>query len=155
MKINGYGLRDHVRLLSPLFGLIVAVWTLRLVLYAGSAPHLLVHWVSVTLAGVVSILLAVLLIYSRRFGSYANVVAAAFLLECWQQLLIVGAIAFTALTGIETVYAAPEYTQCGGHLCHIAGHLTLGIAFGTLFGTAMGWLLLWTLRRLVPLGSSK
>ncbi len=32
MKISGYGLRDYIRLLGPLFGLIAAVWALRLVL---------------------------------------------------------------------------------------------------------------------------
>ncbi len=155
MRINGYRLRDHLRLLVPLLGLIAAVWLLRLVLYAAGAPPSVVRVSSVTVAGPVSILLAVILIHTRRFGSYPNVVVAALLLVCWQQLLIVMAIAFYALTGIRNVFAAPEYSFSMNPAQHIAGHLTFGLGMGTVFGTAMGCLLLWMLRRLVPVGSSK
>jgi hypothetical protein len=48
------GLRDHVRLLAPLFALIAAVWALRLVLDASGAPKGLVRLSSVTVAGAVS-----------------------------------------------------------------------------------------------------
>jgi hypothetical protein len=161
MKIGGYGLRDHLRLLAPLFALIAAVWALRLVLHAAGAPFGLVRICSVTVAGAVSILLAALLIHTRRFGSYPNAVLASFLLVCWEQLLIVAAIAFSAFSHVQNVFAAPEYSQRfehGGALTpaqHIAGHLTFGLGIGTLFGAAMSCLLLWMLRRLVPMGSSE
>jgi hypothetical protein len=157
MKICGYGLRDHLRLLVPSFGLITAVFVLRLVLDAAGAPSGLVRACSVTVAGAVAILVAVLLIHNRRFGSYSNVVVATLLLVGWEQLLISGAIAFFALTGIQNVYAAPEYSL-GGLLDpwrHIAGHLTYGLGFGELIGAAMGCLLLWMLRRLVPAEQAK
>ncbi len=155
MKISGYRLRDHLRLLAPLFGLITAVWALRLVLAAAGAPSSLVRTCSVTLAGAVSVLLAVLLIHTKRFGSYPNVAMAAFLLVCWEQLLIAAAIALSALSGFNNIYAAPEYSSGMSPAQHIAGHLTFGLGISTLLGTAMGSLLLWMLRRLVPVGSSK
>ena len=43
MKISGHGLRDHFRLLMPSFGLITAVFVLRLVLHAAGAPSGLVR----------------------------------------------------------------------------------------------------------------
>ncbi len=155
MKIQRHSLGDHIRLLAPLFGLIAAVWALRLVVYAAGAPGIVIHFVSVTLAGAVSLLLAVLLIHLKRFGGYASVFVCAFLLQSWAHLLIAGAIAFAALTGTSNVYTAPEFIphmpQPISLWRHMFGHLTFGVGTGTLFGSAMGCLLLWVLRHLIPL----
>src|SRR3974377_2253495 len=99
MNINGFSLRDHLRLLAPLFGLIAAVWALRLILAAMGASRLALSICSVTTAGPGTLLLPVLLIHGKHMGSYANVVAAVFLLECCEQGLITVAIAFGTLTG--------------------------------------------------------
>ena len=151
MKISGHGLRDHLRLLAPSFGLIAAVFILRLVLDAAGAPSFVVRGCSVTVGGAVAILLAVLMIHNRRFGGYPNVAVAVLLLVGWQQLLISEAIAFFAFTGIQNIYSAPEYS---GRLAdpwrHIAGHLTFVLGFGVLVGAAIGSLWLWILRRIVP-----
>ncbi|HUI43795.1 MAG TPA: hypothetical protein VL523_17685 [Terriglobia bacterium] len=155
MKIGGHGLQEHVRLLGPLFGFIAAAWALRMIVYAAgvSKASLWLHVISVTLVGALSILLAVVMIHRRRFGSYASVVASVFLLMCWEQLLIVAAIAFTALTGFNNVYSAPEFSFGETPWVHAAGHLTFGIGSGTIFGGAMGCLLLWMLRRGDPAGA--
>ena len=110
MRIGNHGLREHIRLLMPLFGLIAAVWLLRLVMDKAGTPPTIVRMASVTVAGAASILLAVLVIHFKSFGSYANVVVAGFLLEFWAQLLICGAIAFSVLTGTANIYTAPEYS---------------------------------------------
>lgn len=153
MKICGYGLREHLRLLTPSLGLITAVFALRMVLGAAGAPSGVVRACSVTVAGAVAVLFAVLMIYRRRLGGYPNVFMASLLLVLWEQLLVSGAIVFSVLTGIENIYSAPEFSP--GRLAfdpwhHIAAHLTFGLVLGTLFGTAMGCLLLWMLRRMVP-----
>lgn len=149
MNINGHGMRDHIRLGGPLFGVIAAIWALRLVLAAAGAPRGLVMVASVTIAHAFCILMVVVLIYVRRFGGYANVVVVSFLFTSWSNLLVSAAIAFAALTGKENIYSAPEFS---GHtltpLKHIIGHLTFGVGFGTIIGAAMGCLLLWMLRRL-------
>ena len=155
MKIGSHGLREHIRLLMPVFGFIAAVWLLRIVLDKAGTPPTIVRMVSVTVAGAASVLLATLLIHFKAFGSYASVVASAFLLELWSQSLICLAIAFSVLTGTTNVYSAPEYTHGMSQLGHIIGHMTFGLGFGTLFGAAMGCLLLWLLRRIVPLAGGK
>jgi hypothetical protein len=155
MKVNGLSLRDHLRLLVPLFGLVLAVWALRWVLAAMGASGRLLSICSVTVAGPAALLLAVLLIHGRRFGSYTNVVAAAFLLQCCQQGLIIAAIAFATFTGIQNVYSAPEFSFGLSPWRHMVGHLTFGVGLGTLSGSAMGCLLLWMLRKLVPLQAGR
>jgi hypothetical protein len=153
MRIAGHEIRDYFRLLAPLLGLIAAVWALRLVLAATEAPPGVVRACSVSVAGAMSVLLAVLLMHMRRFGGYLEVVVATLFLIVWEQVLISAAIAFTILTGIENVYSAPEYSFRGlGHWQHIAGHMTFGVGSGTLLGSLMGCLLLWLLRKMVPLG---
>jgi hypothetical protein len=109
--------------------------------------------ISVTTATAVAILLAVVMIHLRKFGGYPNVVAASFLLNIWAQILIIAAIAFSVLTQIPNIYAAPEHSVAGHdpyHLNHMYGQLTFGIGTGTLVGAAGGCLLLFLLRKLVP-----
>ncbi|PYQ16488.1 MAG: hypothetical protein DMF80_04830 [Acidobacteria bacterium] len=156
MTVGGLGLRGHVRLLVPLFALIAAVWALRLVLDAAGAPKRIVGLASVTIAGAISVLLAVALMHFRRLGRYSNAIVATILLVFWSQVLIVLAIAFAAVTGVQNVFAAPEFSpRRAGPLPHIAGHLTFALGFGILVGSAMACLTLWTLRRLVPVESER
>ncbi|MBZ5513566.1 MAG: hypothetical protein LAN62_01725 [Acidobacteriia bacterium] len=149
MIVRGHSFREHVQLLAPLFAFITAAWMLRIVLGFAGAPRWVLHWVSVTLATVVAIFLAVLLIYARRFGSYANVVLSVFLLVVWEQLLISAAVAFAALTRTYNIYSVPEFSPHGTPLHHILGHLTFGIGFATLFGSAVGCALFFLLSRIM------
>lgn len=150
MKIHGRSLRDHIRLLWPLLVFIAAVWALRMALAATECPRSVVLAVSVTVATAFCILLAAILIHVRNFGSYSNVVFAAFLLALWAQILIVSVVAFTALTRIPTIYAAPEFSAGLPVAEHIEGQLSFGLGMGTLFGSGMGCLLFWLLRHIVP-----
>jgi len=153
MKICGRGLRDHIRLLGPLFGLITLVWALRWAFDAAGFPHGLVRAFSVTVATSLALLIAVWLIHTRGFGSYPNVILASLLLTAWSQLIIVLAICFSVFSKIENVFTEPEFSIQGEdpfHVKHIIGHLTFGIGAGMLFGSATGCLMLWLLRTIVP-----
>ena len=150
MRIHGHNLGDHFRLLTPLLALITAVWVLRIILGAVGVPDKVVRIFSVNVTAAASTLLAVVIIHWRRFGSYSNVVVAAFVLMNWSQLLIIGAIGFSVLTGIQTVFSAPEYSFGLSPARHMIGHLTFGLGSGSLLGAAIGCLLLWMLRTLVP-----
>lgn len=152
MKVCGHGLRDHVRLLMPLFGLIAFVWALRWALDAAGAPSGVVRAISVTGATSLAILIAVWLIHTRGFGSYPNVVIASLLLVVFEQALIIGAIAFSVITKTENIFTKPEYSTPNdpNHVRHILGQLTFGVGAGMLLGTATGCLMLWLLKKLVP-----
>jgi len=153
MKIEGHRFRDRVRLLTPLFVLIAAVWALRLVAFAAGAEpgSVTLHIISVTVTGAASILLAVLMIHHRRFGSYPSVVAAVFFLIAWEELLISAAIAFASITGTVNVYSVAKYSFGRAPWHHIAAQLTLILGSRTILGAAMGCLLLWMLRRVDPM----
>ena len=158
MNICGHGLRDHLRLLSPLFGIIGAVWVLRLLLDAAGVSHKMLGVFSVTGVSTLAVLLAVLLIHFRRFGSFPNVVVSVILLVVWTQILVILAIVFSVMTGIENIFTAPEYSAPGydpHHLRHILGHLTFGVGATSLLGAAVGCLLLWLLRLLLPARSAR
>src|SRR6185436_12632068 len=110
MKVCGHGVRDHVRLLTPLFGLIAFVWALRWALDAAGAPPGIVRSISVTGATSLAILIAVWLIHTRSFGSYPNVVVASLLLVAFAQALIIAAIAFSVITKTENIFTRIEYS---------------------------------------------
>lgn len=153
VKIGDHTFREHIRLLYPFFAFILIIWMLRMVLHAVGAPGWLVRILSVSGASSLSVVLTVLLIHVRNFGSYANVFLASLLLVAWRELLIVLAILFSVVSGIENIYTAPEFSIPENdpyHIWHILGHLTFSIGGGTLLGGAMGCLLLLLLRKLVP-----
>jgi hypothetical protein len=139
-----------MKLLAPLFGVIAAVWLLRLLAASISGiPVWIVQALSISVFVPICIILATLLIHTKRFGGYTNVVLSVFLLVSWGQLLIVGAIAFSVMTGIQNIYSAPEYSVPGdtNHTRHIVGHLTMGIGLEALIGALMGCVILYMLRR--------
>jgi hypothetical protein len=155
MNMCGRGLRDHIRLLAPLFGFITLVWALRWALDAAEVSQSLVRVFSVTGATSLSVLIAVWLIHTRGFGSYPNVVVASLLLVVFEQVLIVGAIGFSVVSKIDNVFTKPEFSRFSrpddpSHVKHILGQLTFGIGAGILLGAATGCLMLWLLRMLVP-----
>jgi len=158
MRITGHRIRDHIRLLGPLFGLIAAVFALRMIMAAADTPLWITRMVSVTVATSLSVLLAALLFHTRGFGSYPNVVVSSLLLNIWSEVLIVVAIAFATLTKTTNIYTAPEFSIPGDdplHLKHIYAHLTYGIGTGTLTGAGVGCLVLWLLRRIAPVRSGE
>jgi hypothetical protein len=153
MKVGRHGLREHLRLLIPMFILITGVWILRMIFAIAGSPAWLVRITSVTTATSAALLLAVLALHARKFGGYASVVLSAFLINLWSEFLIIAAIAFSVITRIPNIYSAPEYSIPGNdpsHLRHIYAHLTFGVGTGTLVGAAFGSLLLMILRSLLP-----
>lgn len=153
MTIAGHRLRDHLKFLKPLFVFVAAVGLTRILLGALGASSGLVNVVSVTGAAALAILIAVVRMHIRRFGSYYNVVLAAFLIVAWGQILIIAAIVFSVVTRTENVFTRPEYSIPGddpNHVHHILGHLTFALGSGILFGVATGCLLMFLLRKLLP-----
>lgn len=153
MNVLGRSVRDHIRMLVPLFGLITIVWALRWGLDAAGFSPGLVRAFSVTGATSLAILIAVWLIHRRGFGSYPNVLVASLLLVVFSQLIIVVAIVYSVISKTENVFTAPEFSIVGDdprHVGHIIGHMTFGVGAGMLFGAATGCLMLWLLRTLVP-----
>jgi hypothetical protein len=153
MKISGHSLREHIRLLTPLFVLIAAVWVLRIILAEANSPLQIIRIVSVTTATVFSIILAVLFFHSRDFGGYTSVFVASLLLNLWAEILIISAILFAMITHTNNIYTSHPFFPVEAEeasLSHIYTHLTFGIGIGTLGGAVVGFLMLWLLRVLVP-----
>ena len=158
MRVGGRRMREHVRLLLPLFAFLLVVWLLRLLLAAAGASLSVSRVFSVTTASAVAVFLAVLLIHFHGFGGYTNVVTTSLLLNAWSQSLIVIAILVAVVTGTENIYTLPEFSVPGDdplHLRHIFGHLTFMLGLGTLFGAGVGCLMLWFLRLMVPMRGEK
>ncbi len=151
MKI-GYGwVKEHIRLLKPLFAVIAAVWLLRWVAASAGCPMQVVRILSVTGVSPLVILLATLLIHHKNFGGYASATLSSFLLVAWAQLLTVAAILVAVVTGSPNVYSVPEFSFPNDphHVYHMLSHLTAIPLVGFL-GAAMACLMLWVLRVFVP-----
>ena len=153
MKLSDRSLTEHIRLLTPLFGIITAVFVLRLIVGISDPPGWLLSLISLSLIVPVTIVLMAVMIHSRRFGGYPSVVFSTFLLVAWSQILIVLAIIFTLMTGMENIYTVPEFSIQGEDPYfsrHIFGHLTFGIGLETIFGSILGSLVLYMMRRTSP-----
>lgn len=156
MKIEGHTLREYLRLTSPAFGLVLAVWLLRLVLAAAGVPINIVRLFSVSVASAVAMVMAVLLLHLHRSGGYLSAFVCSYILEIWTQLLVVAAIAFTILTGISNIFSEPEFTpRSGNQVHHILSHLFFGVVVGAVFSVIISSTMLWIFRRLIPMGPSQ
>ena len=142
---------SQIRLLTPLFLLTAAFWAIRIVLGVIAAPSWLLTIFSATVVIPLTVFLATLGIFARKEPSYGAVLVSALSLVGAAQLLICTTILFSLLTGIQTIYTAPEFSpfEEPRHLWHLLSHL-LAIPVGALFGFAMGSLVLWVLRKMVP-----
>ena len=152
MNVSGKSFREHIDLLIPFFGLISAVFALRLTFDFLGAPSWLIRLCSVTVVLAVAVLLGTALIHAQRFGGYANVIFASLLLITFGQLLILFAVVFSSLTGIENIYSIAEFSPAvedPNQFIHICSHL-VGIPLLGLIGGLMGCILLWTLRLILP-----
>lgn len=147
MEISGRTLKEHMKLLRPFLALVTAVFLIRFVVGLMGAPDMFFRLFSVGLAIALAVLLAVVVIHLRGFGGYANVVLSALLIVGWGELLIIGAVLFSVLTGVDTVYSLPEFSLGDDpyHAGHILGHVA-GIGMGTLVGAATGCFLLFFMR---------
>lgn len=151
MNIEGHSLREYLRLTSPAFGLILAVWLLRLVLAAADVPINIVRLFSVSVASAVAMVMAVLLLHLHRAGGYLSAFACSYVLGIWAQLLLVCAIVFSIITGIPTIYCAPEFTPPSwSQWHHVLSHIFFGVVVGAVFSLILSSLLLWMFRRLIP-----
>jgi hypothetical protein len=114
MKIGGHPLRQHLRILSPLFVLLAGVWVLRWIIGCINTPGWLLQVVSLTFFAPVAVLLAVLMLHVRRFGGYASVVACSLLLNAWTETLIVLAIMFRSLRAFRHLHGTDVFSRrCG------------------------------------------
>jgi hypothetical protein len=155
MNIEGHSLREYLHLTFPAFGLILAVWMLRLVLAAAGAPLNIVRLFSVSVASAVAMVLAVLLLHLHHAGGYLGAFVCSYVLGIWAQLLLVSAIIFTIVSGIPTIYSAPEFTPpAWSQWRHVLSHLFFGFVVGAVFSFVLSALLLWMFRRLVPVKPS-
>ncbi len=78
MRISGHDFLEHIRLLTPLFGAIAAVWALRLLVGAvQGAPSWLIGILSVSIIVPICIVLATFLIHVKWSGGYTSVVLAS------------------------------------------------------------------------------
>ncbi|HUV14303.1 MAG TPA: hypothetical protein VMY18_11725, partial [Acidobacteriota bacterium] len=152
MRFSGKTMKEHIQLLTPLFGIIAAVWALRFFLGQVGAPGWLIQPFSVTLIVPVSIILMTLLIRVKRFGGYPSVIVGAFFLVVWSQLLIVAAILLSVFGGVDNIFTAPQFSPENdpNHMNHIIGHLTSGVASLTILSSLMGCVLFYMLRRTHP-----
>jgi hypothetical protein len=153
MRISGRTFSEHIRLLTPLFGIITAVFALRLLLGFVNVPGWLLVTVSISVIVPICIVLMTVLVHFRRFGGYGNIILSTFMLVVWSQLLIVAGILFSVTTGIENIYTYPEFSIGGEdpyHIRHITGHLTFGVGIETVFGSILSSILLYMLRRTSP-----
>lgn len=153
MNISNRSITEHIRLLTPFFGIIAAIFVLRLLVGFMNPPGWVLSLISLSLIVPVTIVLMAIMIHSRRFGGYPSVVFSTFLLVAWSQIIIVLAIIFSLMTGMENIYTAPEFSIQGEDPYfsrHIFGHLTFGIGLETIFGSILGSLVLYMLRRTSP-----
>ncbi len=151
MSLRGLALRQHLKLIAPMLGIVMAVWAIRILAYEAGFSLTTVRLFSVTLTVQICLVLAVVQIHLRK-GRYFSVVMASLLFNLWAQLLICSMLLFAIVTGTSNVFTHPQFAVPGATnlWVQIRGQMTLVLGFNMLFGAATGSLLLFLLRWMLP-----
>jgi hypothetical protein len=110
-----------------ILGVLAAVGLVRLVLSLTGVPNATVAWLSMNVVAWAGALYYGVAVYTKRFGSYKQILPLTFFQTLLQQgIAVIGIL--LAVGGFPNVYAAPEFSfGARSQWLHILAHLTIGI----------------------------
>jgi hypothetical protein len=141
----GKRVSEYVGFQKVFLALIAAVGLARLGLSLAGLPDTTVTFLSMTVVYVAGALYYGVVVHTRGFGSYKQLLPLVFF-----QMVLVNAIAvlgiLLSIGGLRNIYATPEYSGpffAGNQWAHLLAHLTIGMIVPSL--------MLWGLASLVLL----
>jgi hypothetical protein len=152
MSLFGKSLSEYVRFQRPILGLILIVALARLSLSLAGVSNSVVKYFSVTAACALGLVLCSILVHTRSFGSYKQLLVLIGLQSITAQVLSAAAIALAIVTGHDNIFSAPEYSGGGDGKTwgHAGAHLVLATTFLTVIGWAIGSLILYIAKKSDP-----
>jgi hypothetical protein len=108
MKFFGKRLSEYIAFCRPFLGLILAVGIARLVLSLAGVPPSTARWLSITATIWIGVVYYSIRVHTTGFGSYKQLLPICVLLSLTAQLVIVPAIIFAIVTGVDNIYSIPE-----------------------------------------------
>lgn len=146
MTVMGKTLSEYVRFQRWVLVVILLVAVGRLALSLAGAPGGVVRPLSVT-----AFLLAGALFYGVRvattgFGGYRHLLPLLVIQHTVGYAVVIFGILLAALTGVDNVYTAPEYSKAPNYWPHAAGH-ALGIVVVSLALWPVSALVMWATRK--------
>jgi hypothetical protein len=150
MTLFGKSLAQYMRLQWALLALTLAVGVIRLVLpFLGASPEVM-RFFSINLMATLGMVVYPILVHRRAFGGVPEVWTLLVIQLAVGAIVIAAAIVFTGLTGVETIYSAPEFGGTMNPWFHAGLHLVLVPPLVASILSLPAALILFVARRTVP-----
>ncbi len=129
MKIFGKTLSEYIGFSKWILLLIAVVGIGRLILSLAWLPNSEVKWLSVTVTELLGLIYYSVLVYTSGFGSYRHLLPLLVIQALVANVIVAGGILLAMATGINNIYAAPEYSGGvdGRTWTHAGAHIVFGI----------------------------
>jgi hypothetical protein len=152
MTIFGKSLSEYIRFQGPILGFILLVGIARLALSLGGVSSSVVKYFSITVAGLVGVVVYSIGVHIRAFGGYKQLLVLLGIQNLTAQVFTAAAIALAIFTGQDNIYSLPEYSGGvdGKTWGHAGAHVVLATIALTLLGWAVGSLILFVTKKVAP-----
>jgi hypothetical protein len=150
MVIFGKRLSEYVAFQKGVLVLVAVVGLLRFGLSLAGMPDSTTKWLSMTAVGIAATVYYGIVVYTRGFGSYRQLLPLLFIQSVVANAIVIAGILVSAATGKANIFTANEY---GGNLSvpvHIGGHLVFGMIVGPLIGWAIASFVMFITKKVSP-----
>ena len=150
MQLFGRTLREYVLFARVFLILTAVVGLLRLALSLAGAPDGFTVWVSINAIILLAVVVFSIRVHTTGFGGYKQLLVLVALELLVGEIIITGGIILAAVTGVENIFSAPEFSgPFDNPLLHAASHLLLGPTLTAVFFWIPGAAILFVTKRLV------
>ena len=134
MTIFGKSVSEYVRFEMPILVFILAVAVARLLFSMGGASISSVKYISLTVSGLIGLVIVSIWVHTRGFGSYKQLLPLVAIQCLVAQVFSAAAVTLAIITGKDNIYTLSEY---GGRTW---GHAGAHLVFASIAATIVGWL---------------
>ena len=150
MTIFGKSVSEYVRFQTPILVFILLVGVVRLSISLAGVPASGVKYISLTVAALIGLVIVSILVHTRNFGSYKQLLPLVAIQSLVAQVFSAAAVTLAIVTGHDNVFTLSEY---GGRTWgHAGAHLAIASVVVTIGGWLVGSAILFVTKKLTSEG---
>lgn len=157
MTIYGKTVSEYARFQRPILGFILVVGLARLGLSLAGVSTSSVKYFSLTAAWLLGLVILSILVHTRTFGSYKQLLPLVAIQSLVAQVFTAAAVVLAIAMAQDNIFSLPEYSGNvdGKTWIHAGAHLVIAAPVFTLAGWLIGSAILFVTRKVAPVEGEK
>ena len=150
MALYGKSVSEYVRFQTPILVFILVVGVVRLSFSLAGVSPSGVKYISLTVAALIGLVIVSVLVHTRNFGSYRELLPLVAIQSLVAQVFSAAAVALAIVTGHDNIFTLSEY---GGRTWgHVGAHLAIASVAVTIGGWLVGSAILFVTKKFASAG---